>query len=271
MAHNAILGVQFSGAAFAGGRTWVAEGTATDACLTLASCRQVADLPAGSVERDPSMVALRKYLAKQRGAVCGLVFPFGLPRGVVKDQPWLEFVRSFDKRFKDVADFTEQCRKAGGDREHWRVTDREWGRRSGPHKRRLAYQTFHGIRDILQPLVIEGLAVAVPMQEPAKGKTLLLESAPASTLRRARIAPPFKGAAPLAFRARNGVLEAYERLGRLTKVEEPLRERVLQDPEGDSLASVVAAVTAAYASAHRERWDDDPTGGYHIEGRIFGE
>jgi len=170
-----------------------------------------------------------------------------------------------------VADFTEQCRKAGGDHEHWRVTDREWGRRSGPHKRRLAYQTFHGIRDILGPLVIEGVGVAVPMQDPGKGKMLLLESAPAATLRRARIAPPFKGAAPLAWRARNGVLEAFERLGRLVKVEEPLRERVLQDPEGDSLAAVIAAITAAYASAHRERWNDDPTGGYAIEGRIFGE
>lgn len=242
-----------------------------DGALRISTVRQVADLPNGAVERELAMPALRKYLAKQRAAVIGIDFPFGLPKALVKEKSWTDFVAAFGDKYADVPDFTTQAKKAAGNQERWRHTDRELGKRSAPHKRRLAFQTFYGIRDILAPLVIEGQAAVVPMQDPIPRKPIFIEVSPPATLRRARISPPFKGAAPLARRAREGVLEAYERLGQLWPLPVEVRERVLDDAEGDALNAVVSAVAAAWASQHRERWKTPSDSPYMIEGRIFTE
>lgn len=271
MSNVRIIGAQFSGAALAGSRTWLAEGVVEDGALRIVTVRQVADLPNGAVERELAMPALRKYLAKQRTAVIGIDFPFGLPAAIVKAKTWLEFVAAFGDLYVDVADFTAKAKVAAGNQERWRLTDRELGKRSAPHKRRLAFQTFYGIRDILAPLVADGQAAVVPMQVPLPRKPVFVEVSPPASLRRARISPPFKGAAPLARRAREGVLAAYERLGQLWPLPPDVRERVLDDAEGDALNAVVAAVAAAWSSANRDRWTTDPDSPYMIEGRIYTE
>ncbi|MHC5019655.1 MAG: hypothetical protein ACYTGX_06005 [Planctomycetota bacterium] len=255
----------------AGSRTWIAEGVMDQDALRISSVRQIADLPNGAVERDLAMVALRKYLGKQRAVVIGADFPFGLPKALVKEKRWEEFAAEFGNRYADVQDFTAKTKKAAGGQERWRHTDRELGKRSAPHKRRLAYQTFFGIRDILAPLVASGQAAVVPMQKPLPRKPVLLEVCPPASLRRARISPPFKGAAPLARRAREGVLEAYEKRDQLWPVPEDVRERVLDDAEGDALNSVIAALAAAWASGHRDRWTVPADSPYMKEGKIFTE
>ncbi len=271
MSGTRIIGAQFSGAALAGSRTWIAEGVIEDGALRIAMVRQVADLPNGAVERDLAMIALRKYFAKQRATVIGIDFPFSLPKALVKEKRWTDFIAAFGKRYDDVQDFTTQAKKAAGNQERWRHTDRELGKRSAPHKRRLAFQTFFGIRDILAPLVGEGLAAAVPMQEPIPRKPIFVEVSPPSSMRRARISPPFKGAAPLARRAREGVLASYERMGQLWPLPPEVRERVLDDAEGDALNAVVAAIAAAWASKNRDRWSLPSDSPYMIEGRIYTE
>jgi hypothetical protein len=133
-----VYGVDFSGAADAGRRIWITRGVIDGGdCLRIEDCHRGADLPGSGMERDRCLAALRDFIVKERAGAFGLDFPFGLPRRLVEEASWLEFVLSFPKRHHSPEAFREACRAATGGAELKRVTDRETGTPFSPYNRQL--------------------------------------------------------------------------------------------------------------------------------------
>lgn len=192
-----VYGVGFRATeASAGTDSWIASCRVDDGGLRVESCRTVADELDVDSRREAAVPALTQFVAGLGGgAAVGLDFPFGLPRRIVLDGSWEEFLYEFPHWFASAAEMRERCTlyaelvSRGREELLLRSTDQPLSAIS-PYDERIANETFHGIRDVLRPLVTTGRAVAVPIQEPDPDRPSLLEVYPAGTLDTMSLSPP---------------------------------------------------------------------------------
>jgi hypothetical protein len=239
-----VLGIDFSAAADAGRATWIARGVSWPNGLEVHEVTPAAELPGGGRGREASLRALRQLIADS-DAVCGLDFPFAVARTLMGGDDWASFVGGFGERYRGAEAFREACRKGGAGRELRRRTDREARTPFAPANLRMFKQTYHGIRDLLAPLVRERRACVLPLQGPDARLPLVLEVCPASTLKSMRLYRPYKGRAPAAARA--ALVDALVSSGTLLPCPSAVRERIEPDGRGDAIDAVLAAVACARA------------------------
>jgi len=304
-----IHGVDFSAAADdAGRKTWVASGRIAPESggLRVTELRPLAEL-AGldtdgrrGVGREDALPALAAWIRERdESAVVGLDFPFGLPRFVVEEtgnESWRSFINGFPESIDvdgDSADgdsddpvraFAERCvaltERHGEGTYDKRRTDAAVGARS-PYGFIADTIAFHGMRDVLGPLVERGEARFAPMDRTAEGwrpeaptGPTVVETYPAAVLDRLglrRTSYKGGGESEAARRRRNaeGLAEAadvgYESGTGLT-------DAMVSDAGGDALDAVAACVGAFGAWERNYETDtagfDDPEA-VALEGYIY--
>lgn len=266
MTRRRVLGVDFSGARQAGDHIWIAAGTQKGGRLSLESCRPAHELPGGGRDRQSALAALTALLESERLAAAGLDFPFGLPRSLVPEERWEDFVRAFPRRYPDAGSFREACRRAAAGRELKRRTDVEARVPFSAYNLRLYRQTYFGIADVLLPLLDSGAARAVPMQPAAPGTVLLAETCPASLLKRLGLYTPYKGRGDHLFDSRSGILKYLLNKGLVDNIEKIIYNVVIEDTGGDALDAVLAAIAAANLPRQRQATTDSVE---RVEGRVY--
>lgn len=256
------IGVDFSGARDAGRAIWIADGAIRRHSLELADCRPAAELPGGGRERAAALTALVAYLGAQSNAVVGCDFPVGLPKELVEEADWPAFLMQFAKRHGSADAFRADCRKRSPS-ELRRSTDRAAKTPFCAWNLRLYRQTYHGIADLLAPLVAAGRATVGPMQAPAEGRAWILETCPASVLKPLGLYRPYKGRSEAAAGNRLAILNALVARGALARPAPRLRSRLLEDRGGDALDAVIAALaaTAAARRTHAPATEEEMLGG----------
>jgi hypothetical protein len=265
-----VFGVDFSGAADAGRKIWIASGIIRGRGLRIERCVRAEALPGSARDRDLSLTALRRFIAEAGASAFGLDFPFGLPRRLVAEETWEEFIRVFSSRYPDAERFRRACLRATRGAELRRLTDRESRTPFCVYNLRLFRQTYFGIRDLLAPLVRGRRVRVLPMQHASAGIPSILEICPASTLKRAGLYAPYKGATLPHRRARGRILGALEAQGVLSIPRRAVRAALLDDRDGDALDSVVAACATARALLDgKARASLLPGAPYAIEGYVY--
>lgn len=260
--------MDFSGARDAGKRIWVAEGVATAKGVKIESCRRARDLPGGAVGLDAALGALVTHIASAGDAVIGLDFPFSLPESLITEPDWESFIASFAGKYPTADSFRDACRLATGGKELKRRTDVEARVPFGAYNLRLYRQTYAGIGRVLCPLVSSGRARTAPMQPPEPGKPILVEACPASLLKREDLYPSYKGGGDSPREARKTIVAGLAGRRLLAPLPHLVRREVIDDPGGDALDSVIAAICAFRAA-------NDPTalaprdGQERLEARVF--
>lgn len=213
--------------------------------------------------------ALIRLVRERPDAVLGCDFPFALPRELMAEETWDAFARGFDARFQTAEDFRAYCRERSGGRELRRQTDRAARAPFAAYNARIYRQTFHGIRDFLAPLARAGAAAIRPMQPWRPGVALVFEICPASILKREGLYRPYKGTGAALAGARERILMSFENRGVIAIDSDELRRRILDDPGGDALDSVIAALGARWARDHGADHTDPPELVHAIEGWIY--
>lgn len=245
-----VHGVDFSGAAEPGEDIWLTTGEWDGQRLRVTDARPASEAFDAS-GRDAVLDGLREFV--RDGGVTGLDFSFGLPRAVLPDSvdSWTESLqwvreREYDDALTAQADWKERARASDADGvELKRATDRPVGA-SSPYSFITRYQTFHGMCDLLWPLVSEGTVSVEPMVD--GGGSALLEIYPAGTLRALGLPDrKYKDDAkyPDGPARREAILDGLVAWG--ADVPDSVRRRLLSDPEGDALDSLVGAVATARA------------------------
>lgn len=259
--------MDFSGAEDAGRRIWISSGVIDGGRLHITRTRPACELPGGSPNREAALCALRAFIEGASAAAIGLDFPFGLPRPVVAESDWKDFVLAFNGRYRSAEAFRDICRSLSA-RELRRATDRQARAPWAAWNLRLYIQTYNGIANVLAPLVEDERVRVLPMQAPEGSLPRLLEICPASTLRRLGLAGrPYKGGMPPEHQAaRKQILTDLAQDGRIVLDPVPV-ELAIADRGGDAVDSIVAAF-AVYDAVVRERLM--PDGAYdQIEGFIY--
>lgn len=245
-----IVGVDFSGAAEPADGLWVTVGEARDGKLTVT---ELFDGSRWGTERREIHRGLREFVRDGEFDAVGMDFPFGLPRQLFgadeATDDWRDVVDWIDEMEPDTGTFRSACGERGRE-----VTDgeaselrRETDWRRGalcPYNVQIVYQTFFGVRNVLEPLAAAEETVIVPQQGAPEGKTAVIEVYPAATFSRLglyREGYKRDGEAATARRKTNvqGLMDAGVDLDR-----EQFDQCVVDDDALDSLAAAHAAWTA---------------------------
>ena len=267
MTRRRVIGVDFSGARRAGDHIWIAAGVQNRGRLTLESCRPACELAGGARDRKPALAALVEFLSGERRAAAGLDFPFSLPRTLIGETAWEDFLRAFPARYPDAESLREACRRAAGGRELKRRTDIDARVPFSAYNLRLYRQTHAGIGSVLRPLVERGEARVIPMQAPASGKVLLAETCPASLLKALGLyKPPYKGPGDARESARASLINRLIDNEILENPQKSLRECAVENENGDAIDAVIAAIAVAQ-QARLCRAPQDSVD--RIEGRVY--
>lgn len=291
-----VHGIDFSGSASPGEDIWLVSGeVGSEPALRVTDARPASEA-FGADERGPVLAGLREFLAAETpgtGAeqVAGVDCSFGLPRAVLPEQvaasgDWRRALDWVAETFADAdgqsfqSALKERARASDTDGvELKRATDDPTGA-SSPYSFITRYQTLHGMRDVLAPLVRDA-RVAVPPMLPAgwwsgadggtpldgrPGRPAVVEVYPAATLRALDLPDrKYKGDSnhPDAPERRERILDGLLDWG--VALEGVPAQRLLGDSGGDALDALVAAVGVARAVARDLAVDDerhDPIEGY---------
>ncbi|MEL7338710.1 MAG: DUF429 domain-containing protein [Planctomycetota bacterium] len=281
-----VIGVDFSGAAQSGKTAWLAEMVSprgllvndTDPRLQLVSLQPLGKL-AGADARESVNAYLVDRISEASETFWGCDFPFGLPielkLGGWKRQ--LASIRTFSGDAKSFGRWLVQRTESGLGKKHVRrTTDRETLTPFDCYHYRIIYQTFHGMRDVLDPVAkIDSVAV-LPFdyrrwQSGAAG-SVVVEACPSSTLK--RLALPHQrykqsgGKPPESIhqQTRRTILKC---ISRWVDFSTHRRRVMMSDPGGDALDAVLvglggwlgfASADHAAIAAHKR---------YPREGRVY--
>ena len=263
-----VYGIDFSGAANAGKKIWITSGVIERGTLRVKDCHRAESLPGSGSERDKCMAALRNLITKERAGVFGIDFPFGLPRDLVKEARWEDFVLSFPHAYSSAEEFRKTLYTTSGRSEPKRLTDRECQTPFSPYNLRLYRQTYFGICEVLAPLVKNRSVCVLPMQKALPGRPWLLEVCPASTLKQEHLYFSYKGRTKLHYSARARILEWIEDACAMP-LPGAVRMAVLSDYYGDALDSVVAAFATFRAFRNRTVVVTVDNDTYLLEGYVY--
>lgn len=264
-----IYGIDFSGAADAGKKIWITSGEVAKDTLHITDCYRAKDLPGSGDERGRCMTALRSLIAKERGSAFGIDFPFGLPRDLVKEDRWEDFILSFPQRYSSAEKFRKTSFTTAGKSEWKRFTDRKCRTPFSPYNLRLYRQTYFGICEVLAPLVRDRLACVLPMQKALPGKPWLLEVCPASTLKQAHLYVPYKGRTLSHYSVRARILAWVENACAMP-LPGIVQKAILNDYYGDALDSVIAAFATFRTFRYRSVVPAGVNDTYMLEGYVYG-
>ena len=262
-----LWGVDFSGARDAGKAIWIAEGCLERGALRINRCVAMADEGRAMTGPVPCCEALASLIAANPDSLFGCDFPFSLPRQLIPDDSWEEFVLAFPRRFASAEDFRRSCHDAAGGRELRRPTDRVSRTPFSAYNIRIYRQTFHGIANLLHALVRDRLGAILPMQSARPDRAWLIEVCPASTLKSEGLYGSYKGCGADRALARRRILHGLVDRRLLHPLPRPLESTVLRNVGGDALDSVIAAVAGARALRSGRTDAVDPA--ESLEGRVY--
>jgi hypothetical protein len=264
-----VIGVDFSGAAAAGRGIWLAEARLNGAGVSIEDCRPGCELPRSGVAREICLPALVAFVTDLGPAVVGCDFPFSLPQQMMGATSWRDFARRFARRFTTAEAFLQDCRNRGNGRELRRACDHISRVPFSAYNLRIYRQTYHGIRDVLWPLVASGTAAVLPMEPAVAGRPWLVETCPASTLKSLGLYFSYKGRSAAHLQARRRIIDGLVQRELLAPLPRQIRRTALADDGGDALDSIVAAAATARALRAGAFLSNgtDPT--ERLEGRVY--
>lgn len=249
MKPRTVIGVDFSGAALAGRNIWLARCSVGRSRLRLTALQRLEDL-CTDASRAAAYAHLIGEIESSQNALWGIDFPFGLPIELGLGDwhaqldaltAWTDSANAFGR------DCCDRAMKAVGKLHTRRDTDVETRTPFDCYHYRIIYQTFHGMRDVLIPLLRDPGTCVLPFQIAALdvAKRIVVEACPGSTLR--RLALPFNrykqnkpGKVEAKYvKVRRTILKGLE--SRI-EFDDTAVKAMLTNPGGDALDAVIAAV-----------------------------
>jgi hypothetical protein len=273
-----VYGVDFSGAREAGANLWIAHirlSEDREEKAKLIRLDRLADL-AGTSERSAALAHLVGMIRESKQALWGIDFPFALPIEIGGDRGLAHQIQWVRDHVGDAYTFGRVCVEralAIGDKLHIRrCTDTETKTPFDCYHYRIICQTFHGMRDVLGPLIGTPGTIILPFDGQGRFDRAIVEACPGSTLKRWGV--PHRNYKRTGNRAledkhianRKQILKRLRQSIELTPSQ--LR-RIASNPGADALDAVVAGVGAwqAWNAADFDAIARHPR--YRIEGLVF--
>jgi hypothetical protein len=246
---KSIVGVDFSAGIEAGRKVWITTAAIDDQNrLALQSVIRADALANSGLERSAAHNALSAHLASLDRALVGLDFPLSIPHQFLPAEGWLHWLTSFKTTHESADAFREKLVALSPTKEHKRACEAFAKTPFAAYNLRMYQQTYHGIADVVAPLVLSGKCVALPFQDDDAAKSALIETCPASYLKSVNKYLSYKGQSTDQLMARHKIYEHIIDAGLLAEPDDDtLRPLFMNDEPGDALDSLLCAVCALRA------------------------
>ncbi len=252
-----VVGIDFSGAAMAGKTAWIAKTDVEGDKLMVRSVEPLESL-AGSAERGPALAWLVEAVRSSDKTLWPMDFPFGLPVELDFGH-WTKQVDLVTQWPGTAKEFGHHCvaatQEIHGKMHVRRVTDVETKTPFDCYHYRIIYQTFHGMRDVLGPLSKDATTAVLPFQHRrlSRARRIVVEACPSSTLKRMGL-PHQKykqpGGKPVDAERRAVRNVIFKAIAHHVEMPAKMKTRLMADPGGDGLDSVLAALGGWHGVAH---------------------
>ncbi len=237
-----LIGIDFSGAQDAGNHIWLTILKRDETHGVVQSCFPARELPDSSSSRERCLPALRRFIASQSDVTrIGMDFPFSLPAVMIPERNWVKFALGFDSRFPTPDSFRKYCRRFSPNAELKRQTDKDARVPFSPYNLRVYRQTYYGIRDLLAPLVKVQQVRVIPMHTLPADRPGILETCPASYLKRLDMYTPYKGRGEREKQQRERIVREMISRNHLRFTDATLYKVLSENTSGDALDSLLAA------------------------------
>lgn len=255
-----FCGVDFSGAKQAGRTIWVARlvrrRKRSGPAFALVSLDRM-DALCGTADRAAAHDYLVRQVLTSERALWGFDFPFGLPVELFPE------TATWDDQFAFLAEWEDDAYACGlecvrratelFERKHvMRAADTEARTPFDTFHYRIIYQTFFGMRDVVNPLRQTSGTAVLPFQyrKLRTARRVVVECCPGSVLK--RVAVPHQNykqpaGGPLTRKRRKTRHTILDWLGGQVSFADRFRRVMMRNPGGDAMDAVIAAVGAARA------------------------
>lgn len=264
-----VHGIDFSGGRSGGKRSWVSSGTLEDGSLKIDDCRTASELAGSGTQLDTFLEALVEWIREQGFCAIGMDFPFSIPADLIEEDTWEEFVRSFPKKYSSPDEFRMACQRKAPGEEKKRETDKAKDTPFSPYNLRIYKETYHGLADLLAPLVEAEAVSVLPIQEPETDKAWVFEVSPAATMKAEGQRQQYKGTTQEHRAARTRIIKQMQNSGTLTIRAQGVLSSVLRDSGGDALDSVLSAYQVTQVLLDGDRIIPDELDGPRVEGHVY--
>jgi len=270
MSPQTLIGIDFSGAQDAGNHIWLTILKNTESGGVVQACLPARELPDSSSSREHCLPALRQFIASQSDdTLIGMDFPFSLPEVMIPEQNWEAFALRFGSRFPTPDSFREYCRRFSPHAELKRQTDKNARVPFSPYNLRGYRQTYYGIRYLLAPLVKAQQAGVIPMFTASADHPRILETCPASYLKRLGLYAPYKGRKQPERQQREMLLKEVVSRNRMQFTDESIPEVLVTNSGGDALDSLLAACVLVELSRNWAVVEDSIQVHNPVEGWVY--
>jgi hypothetical protein len=272
-------GVDFSGAKQAGDAIWVAEVEPRRRGRPRLVALDRMTALCGTADRGPALRHLVGMIAGSSAALWGCDFPFGLPVELFPEGA------GWDDQFTFLSGWGEEAYDCGLEcvrraielfqKKHIRrATDAEANTPFDAFHYRIIYQTFYGMRDVVDPLRKWPGTAVLPFQyrKLQTAKRILVEACPTSTLKRLGLPhnnykqPEGGPLTPKRLRTRRAILDG---LASHVRLDERQHRLMMRNGGGDAMDAVIAAVGAARAVAAADHRAISGHARYRHEGYLY--
>jgi hypothetical protein len=273
-----FYGVDFSGARKAGDNIWVAELIPARHRFKLTDLRSIAAY-CGTADREPALRYLVELVRSSDAALWGFDFPFGLPVELFpRGTPWADQFAFLAAWEEDAYGCGLECVRRATKlvrRKHiLRASDAEARTPFDTFHYRIIFQTFFGMRDVVNPLRRSPGTAVLPFQyrKLSRARRVVVECCPGSVLKRVRVPhqnykqPAGGPLTPLRRRTRHAILD-WLRGG--VDIAPAFQRIMMRNPGGDALDAVIAAVGAARAVAAADHRAIARHPRYRHEGHLY--
>lgn len=264
-----IHGFDFSAGRSAGKRSWISSGELDDGSLKIDNCRTASELPGAGTSRDSVLDAAVDWIEEEGFCAIGMDFPFSIPAELVEEDTWEEFVRGFPKTYDGPDEFRMACQRKAPGEEVKRATDEAKDTPFSPYNLRTYKQTYHGLANLLAPLLESESVSVLPIQEPETGKAWLFEVNPAATMKAEGQRQQYKGTTQEHRAARTRIIKQMQNSGTLTIRAQGVLSSVLRDSGGDALDSVISAYQVTQLMLEPEKILPETFDGPRLEGHVY--
>lgn len=273
-----FFGVDFSGAKRAGDYIWVAELTPRRKGFALTDLRSLTAY-CGTSARSEALAYLVGLVLASDHALWGFDFPFGLPVELFPlGTPWADQFAFLAEWGEDAYGCGLECVRRAAEllqRKHiMRASDMEARTPFDCYHYRIIYQTFYGMRDVVNPLRHTVGTAVLPFQyrKLARAKRVVVECCPGSVLK--RVGMPHQNykqptGGPLTRRRRLTRHAILDWLADEVRIEDRHRRVMMRNPGGDAIDAVIAAVGAAKAVEAADHRAIAKHPRYRHEGHLF--
>jgi hypothetical protein len=180
--------------------------------------------------------------------IFGFDFSFSIPEIFIGKSTWKEFIMSFPERWPSPQNFRNELKTKFLGKEIKRSTEIESKVPFSSYNLWIYKQTYYGINNIINPLLISKKVNFLPFNGIILKKINLVESCPASFLKRIStnkdLSKYYKGKGEKHLKNRVELLDLLSRSYSIKFEKKGFIEKIIQNTEGDAIDSLICCLSS---------------------------